>query len=83
MTARTGDIDDVPRMPAERWAEQPVGVWRAVEAACWESWPMRTQVGSPVPVGWLDRATGERGEALGVPVGRLFTACALARRAGR
>jgi hypothetical protein len=80
-------IEDVPRMPAERWADQPREVWRAVERDCWRGWPgkvrycSKTATASGVPVDWLTRETGATAEALDVPVGRLFTAHSLARRA--
>jgi hypothetical protein len=86
MTDSLRGIEDVPRMPAERWADQPREVWRAVERDCWRGWPgrvrylSRTEVGTVVPVDWLTRERGQQGEALDLPVGRLFTAHALARR---
>ncbi len=75
-----------PRMDDDRWMFQPIETRREIEKICWAHWPGRvrhvtnTEVASGVPTDWLDVATGRHLEAFDVPVGRMFSALAVARR---
>ncbi len=75
-----------PRMADDRWMSEPIETRREIERLCWAHWPGRvraataTRVGSDVPTDWLNVARGRHLEAFDVPVGRMFTALAIARR---
>lgn len=78
-----------PRMDHDDWEVQPPEAWREIERIVWAHWPARarhvtnTQAGSGVPeAGWLTVARGKHLEAFDVPVGRMFSALAVARRGG-
>lgn len=87
--SRLGDPNALPRMPEAEWWSQPVSVWTMVEAAAVERWRFKCRdtvarvngVTDDLSPGWLNTYRGLYAEALDVPIGRLFTACAIAYRA--
>lgn len=86
-----GDPNALPRMPESQWRSQPDAVWRYVERAAVERWPYRCRdvvarvhgVTDDLSPGWLNLYRGTFAEAVGVPIGRLFTAGAILYRDGR
>lgn len=87
---RLGDPNSFPRMPEAEWRDQPEAVRTMVEEAAVERWRFTCRdtvarvngVTDDLSPGWLNTYRGLYAEALDVPIGRLFTACAILHRSG-
>jgi len=79
-----GDIWDVPYMPQWQWNHQPQAVWDAVYSALRAGWSGKVSDAQRLcrDIGFgIGVAT--KADELGAPVGQMFTACAMRRKAGK